>query len=101
MPSKTSVILKQPLKHQRSVKEEAKNKLRHLKRHLRIRDTGLEESRLRMVRAPGGKVGVMEARKVYGGAAGQEKSKGRTTGPELGIGRNDGVASREGSNAVP
>lgn len=65
MPSKTSVILKQPLKHQRSVKEEAKTKLRHLKRHVRVRDTGLEESRLRMVRAPRGKVGVMEARKVH------------------------------------
>ena len=70
MPRKTSVVLKQPLKHQRSVKEEAKTKLHHLKRHVRVRDTGLEESRLRMVRAPGGKVGVMEAGKVYGGPVG-------------------------------
>lgn len=81
-------------------KRRSKKQAVPFKKTIRLRDTGLEEPRLRMVRAPGGKVGVMEAGKVLGGAAGQEQSKGRTTGPGLGIRGNSGVTSREGSKAV-
>lgn len=46
-------------------KRRSKKQAAPFKKTIRLRDTGLGEPRLRMVRAPGGRVGVMEAGKVY------------------------------------
>lgn len=62
-PSRKNVILKRPLKQQRSVKE-ANNRLHHFKkRHNRLRDAGQEESRVKIERGLRRKVGCNGSRK--------------------------------------